>query len=50
MVGEFTKELDSGCFLVYKIDKLISGMFEGGNCHFKIIKTFGRNTGGFFVF
>jgi len=37
----------SGNIILLK--RLLGGMFRRGNCHVKIIKTFARNGGGFYV-
>jgi len=45
------KALDDIHLLMYKgLTIQVSGMFEGGICHVKIIKTFGRDAGGFLFF
>lgn len=35
MAERFTKDIDRGCFLVYKLDKIISGMLRRGKLPLK---------------
>ncbi len=38
----------SGDKIIFE-NRLLGGMFRRGNCHVKIIQTFARTSGGFYV-